>query len=162
MATPPPNAPATDDSKKKPKAPPPPPKKAAKAIDARVSKVSGVSFDTIQTAIAGALREKYPPQDGSTDVYCDGPWVRDVFDDNAVFTYQGKLLRIPYTFDGSTATLSGEPEPVMVTYVPVGAAPPPAAAPPPEAAKAARKELAKKADEALSKLAARATPAKGK
>ena len=103
---------------------------AARTIDARIRKIAGVSFDAVYAALATALKEKYPPPEGADPCSCVGPWTRDVFDDVVIFSNDGKLYRVAYTFSGNVATLSGEPEEVAVTYAPVGeAAAPPAGTP---------------------------------
>lgn len=91
-----------------------------KALDARIEKAIGVSFDMIQCALAAALKEKYPPADGG-DGCCtvNGPWLRDVFDDVAIYSNDGHLYRIKYSYNAGTATLQGEPEEVQVTYAPI-------------------------------------------
>lgn len=129
-----------------------------KGLDARVSKIAGVSFDAINSAIHAALKEKYPPPEGG-DGCCsvaEGPWLRDVFDDVAVYCYDGKLYRVGYTFNAGTATLSGEPEEVQVTYAPISAAPP---STPDELARAntqkGRQIIAKKFDDLMDRIASR-------
>ena len=148
--------------------------------DARVTKVEGFTFDQVQSAVSEALCDKYPtPEDGER--WNDGPWIRDIFDESVVFTYEGVLMSVPYTFANGAATLSGEAVPVKVVYQPIdGAAPPapdaddaaaaPAAAPPPGGATpdaAAGKRIleetlfgkaSKGADAAIASLAKRAKP----
>ena len=132
----------------------------AKRLDARIRKIAGVSFETVQCALSEALREKYPPENGG-DGCCPsyGPWLRDVFDDVAIFSNDGKLYRIAYTFSGNTATLSGEPEEVQVTYAPVGAAAGAAPQTPDELVNAntqkGRAIIAKRFDATLARLAGR-------
>lgn len=106
-------------------------------IDARVHKVAGFTFDQVQTAVSEALKEKYPtPEDG--DAWCDGPWIRDIFDDSVVFTYQGTLMSIPYAFNNGTVALTGDAASVKVVYQPMGSGD---AAPPPPDASAATANL---------------------
>ena len=135
---------------------------SAKALDCRLTKVAGVSWEQVRTAICDALRDKFPPTDDCCGPY---PWVEDVFDDHAVFCMDGKLFSIGYTFANGTAALSGDPAQVMRTYAPVGggAAPPAPAIPAPAAPgeKQARANLAQKAQASLDALKKRLTPSKG-
>lgn len=152
-------------------------KQVRKALDGRVKKVEGFTFDQVTAAVTEALCDKYPtPEDG--DRWMDGPWIRDIFDESVVFTYEGVLLSMPYTFTNGTATLSGEAVPVKVVYQPIEGA----AAPGPDAdelaanggapslpnAEAGKRYLqnelfgkaSKNADAAIEALSKRATPPK--
>jgi hypothetical protein len=128
---------------------------AATTLDARVQKIAGVSFEAVQCALNVALREKYPDAEG------DGPSpspprVRDVFDDVVIYSYDGKLYRVAYTFSGNVATL-GEPEEVQVTYAPVGTEVAPPAAEPPVTAnsKLGREIISKRIDDMIDRFSSR-------
>lgn len=141
---------------------------SAKALDARLNKIAGVSFDQIRSAVAEAIQEAFPADDAAPNTCYMGPWVEDLFDDKAIFSKDGQLFSVGYTFADGKATLAGDPSPVMRTYSPSGggAAPPPttpdATTANTDAGKALRKERAAKAQAALEQLAKRATPAKAK
>lgn len=135
---------------------------AKRAIDARLAKVAGVSFEQLRSALGEALRAAYPP----AEEMC-GPWVEDVYDDRVIYTNAGKLFAEPYTFAGGAATLGGSPVAVARTYVPVdaaaapapdAAAPAPAPAPEGKTAAATVNTTAKRADDAIAALRKRATP----
>lgn len=88
---------------------------AARVATRDLRKLSdGPSLNDLQRAICEALIERF----GDTD--CGGPWVCDVYDASAVYEYDGKLWEVPYTFDGSAATL-GMPVEVKRTYAPIAA-----------------------------------------
>lgn len=130
----------------------------AKGLDARVTKLAGVSFDAIQCALSNAIQEKYPAEDGGDcGCYPKGPWIRDVFDDVCIYSYDGKLYRVAYTFSGNTATLAGEPEEVQVTYAPVGSGAPAPASPADVQANTekGRNAIAKRFDETMARLHSR-------
>lgn len=80
-----------------------------------VHKVNGVSFDEVRRAVSSALDDLYPRD---TEAPC-GVWIEDVYDDHAVYCYDGKYYQIGYTYSGGTATLSGNPAQVRRTYQPV-------------------------------------------
>lgn len=91
---------------------------AARAPTRDLRKLStGPSLDTVRTAIAAALRDMHPESPG---IYCDGPWVVDLFDASAVYEYDGHLYEVPYTFDGTGAKL-GAPVEVQRSYAPISA-----------------------------------------
>jgi hypothetical protein len=156
-------------------------------IDARLAKAEGFTFDQVQSAVAEKLEDLYPDVDPEAR-WQKGPWIRDIYDDNVIYCWEGVLYRVGYGFNESVATLSGSPEAVKVEYVPLGGAPGgsqangpgttptgSAAAPPPEkpaatpapSAEAGKRAIeselfqkaSKGADEALAALAKRATPA---
>lgn len=89
---------------------------AAAAILAEA--IAGMSHDDIRRAISEAL----PDSNGM-----DGPWVRDVYDSEIVYEYDGKLYRASYTITEGTAQL-GESSEVRATYVDVAGEPDAAAA----------------------------------
>lgn len=100
---------------------------------APVAKSATVSFDQVRSSVCAALREKYPPPapaDGGACAF--GPWVEDIYDAVAIFSNEGKLWSIGYTFENGMASLTGEPVQVVRSYAPATApvAPPgtPAAA----------------------------------
>jgi hypothetical protein len=144
---------------------------SSKALDARVAKIAGVSFETIRSAACEALKEMFPPDD--TPGCYMGPWVEDVYDDKLVFQNDGQLFSIGYAFNAGKVTLSGNPTQVIRTYTPVGGGAADVntgtAAAPPESAKAARytlaasfRDLSKRVDATLTALGKRATARKAK
>lgn len=77
---------------------------------------TGASLNDLQRAVQAALLDMYPPP--ADDAYVPGPWVLDVFDESAVYEYDGHLYEVAYVFDGSVATL-GAPTEVQRSYEPV-------------------------------------------
>lgn len=87
--------------------------------EARPTKKGDVSYDQVRSALNEQLREKFASSDpGPT---CSpSPWICDLYDDSAVYEWDGQLYRVPYTLSGTDAQLSGEPAVVMRAYVPAG------------------------------------------
>jgi hypothetical protein len=84
-----------------------------------IRKVNGVPFDEVRRSINAALTDAYPPQAGDAGVCAPcGPYVEDLYDDRAIFSNEGKLWSVGYTYAGGTATLSGQPSQVVRTYEP--------------------------------------------
>lgn len=81
---------------------------------------AGPAFSDVQTALNAALAAKFPSAD---PMACTGPWVVDVFDATMIYQLDGKLFEVPYSFDGSAATL-GAPAEVVRSYEPIAAAAP--------------------------------------
>jgi hypothetical protein len=82
-----------------------------------------ISFDQIRTMLNEQLREKLSPGEGAPGAPCGPcPYICDIYDDSAVYDYEGKLYRVPYALSETGAQLSGEPAEVMRAYVPVGQA----------------------------------------
>ena len=148
------------------------------ALDVRVAKVEGFTFDQVQSALCEAVEELYPDLDPELR-FTKGPWIRDVYDDKVVFCWEGQLNAVGYTFADGKATLAGQPTPVKVEYVPLGGAaagsqanageqnPSPSAAAPAKTPETPNAEAGKahlmsaiftKADESIAALQKRATP----
>lgn len=68
----------------------------------------------LKTLLEGALKRLFA-LDGQEDVW---PWVQALFEDHLVVERDGKLLRYPYTVDGTDVTF-GEPEEVVTNFEPV-------------------------------------------
>src|SRR6185436_1562366 len=49
-----------------------------------------------------------------------GPWICDLYDDSAVYEYEGKLYRVPYTAGEGGVSITADPAEVMRSYVPIG------------------------------------------
>ena len=88
---------------------------AASVRDARTSLSAGPSLDDIRSAVQAALDDLYPTSETDPS---DGAWVCDLYDATAVYQSEGKFFEVPYTFDGSIATL-GSPVEVRRVYQPV-------------------------------------------
>lgn len=68
----------------------------------------------LKTLLEGALKRLFA-LDGQDDVW---PWVQALFPDHLVVERDGKLLRYPYTVEGTDVTF-GEPEEVVNTFATV-------------------------------------------
>jgi hypothetical protein len=87
----------------------------ALARPGEVQWVEKQSHHEVEQSIHNALLEKFPaPGDGVARVDW---WIVDVYDQFAVFEREGKAWRVPYTYENNEATLQGEPEHVVRTYV---------------------------------------------
>ncbi len=94
-----------------------------------VRKVSGVPYDEVRRAVNAALTDAYPPKAGDGGAQCApscGPYCEDIYDDHAIFSNDGKLWSVGYTYAGGTATLTGQPAQVVRTYQPAEGAQAPA------------------------------------
>lgn len=65
----------------------------------------------LKTLLEGALKRLFA-LDGQEDVW---PWVQALFEDHLVVDRDGKLLKYPYTVEGTDVTF-GEPEEVVTTF----------------------------------------------
>lgn len=68
----------------------------------------------LKNLLEGALKRLFA-LDGQEDVW---PWVQALFPDHLVVERDGKLLKYPYTVEGTDVTF-GEPEEVVNTFAPV-------------------------------------------
>jgi hypothetical protein len=107
----------------------PDPKKHPPANDKRtkVTKAPGISFSQLQGLVEAAVKDAIAP--GWNGPNYQGPYcyVRDMFDDYAVVTYDGDLWKVGYAYANGAVALVGQPTKVIETYV--DAATPPAATP---------------------------------
>lgn len=85
----------------------------------------------LKNLLEGALKRLFA-LDGQDDVW---PWVQALFPDHLVVERDGKLLRYPYTVEGTDVTF-GEPEEVVTAFEPVdggeGGSPQPEGGEPPK------------------------------
>jgi Inorganic Pyrophosphatase len=81
-----------------------------------------VSFDDLRSLVNAALGEALPP---STDKDCSpcGYWVADLFDDYAVFSFDGALWKVGYSYGNGVVTLTGQPVQVVRTYAELSGTP---------------------------------------
>lgn len=86
---------------------------AASAADLRTEAIAlGQSFSDVTRAIEEALRERF----NSEESYV---WVVEVYDDHAVFEWDGKLWQIGYRIEGTAVTLGDQAVEVQRSYTPV-------------------------------------------
>lgn len=86
---------------------------ASRARDLRGKAVAlGMSFSDVSRAIEEAVRERF----GSEDAWA---WVVEVYDDRAIFEWDGKLWQIGYRLEGSDVSLGEQAVEVKRTYAPV-------------------------------------------
>jgi predicted nucleic acid-binding Zn-ribbon protein len=86
------------------------------------------TFDQALKAVNEAVRQKYDPQyhNFGIPVAVDSGyvWIREVYEDHAIFEQDGQIFSVPFTFgvdNGALkATLDADREPVVVAYIPVG------------------------------------------
>lgn len=92
----------------------------------KLTKIDGVSFETLNAALSDALRTAYPSPDDGNCSPC-APWPTEVYDDAVVYTRDGQLFKESFAFSAGVATLGGNPIRVQRTYVPIdqGTAPAP-------------------------------------
>jgi len=83
-----------------------------------VQKVNGVSLDEVRRAVGVALDDAYP-KDTTSSSGAPYNWVEDLYPDAAIFSRDGVLQQVGYTYANGSATLDGNCVPVMRTYVPV-------------------------------------------
>lgn len=88
---------------------------ALRARDQRPRKVAlSASFDAVRTAIDAAVRALVP----ASGMGCE-PYVCDVFQDTAVYEFNGLFWQVSYTFQSDKAAIKGPPVQVERQYVPV-------------------------------------------
>lgn len=74
------------------------------------------SFDEIRTMVANAIRARFAPETEDPSVPWVGPWVSDLFDDHAVFEFEGHFYSTGYRLNGAEAELVGDAIEVRRTH----------------------------------------------
>lgn len=99
-----------------------------KAFDRRsekVRKAAGISMDDLRQKVNAAVDEAFPPQPAGPGEPCGSySYVSDLYDDYAVFSRDGDLWKIGYSYANGIVTLTGEPVPVVRAYVDAPGTPP--------------------------------------
>jgi len=98
-------------------------KKLAESVVSKIEEATkDGSFDDIEEKVRSGLKasafflEKI--NQNGVEVYADGPYIRDMFPDKCIVSYQGKLYEVSYAFVNNVLVL-GQPKEVQETYIPV-------------------------------------------
>jgi len=94
----------------------------ARDLRKNVAKDLGVSFDDLRRMVEAAIDAAFPAPVTPGDYPCS-TYVRDMFDAAAVFSRDGVLYQIGYSYGNGVVTLTGQPVEVVTTYAPVAGTP---------------------------------------
>lgn len=79
---------------------------------------SGMSYDDLRVFLQDELNEDFPDtDDDGTDSWGPGLHIRDIYDDNLIYSDEEDLYRIPYTVTAGNDVQWGTPETVVRTTV---------------------------------------------
>ncbi len=94
-------------------------KKLAESVVTKIEEATkDGSFDSIEEKVRAAIKASLFFPEKINDQYADGPYIRDMYPDRCVVSYQGKMYEVSYAFVNEACVL-GQPKEVIETYVPV-------------------------------------------